>query len=44
MTFYVKDFFLQIEDEPHQLAVGGVSDYIPDLFERVERVHLRILY
>ena len=42
VAFYRKDFFLQIKDQPHQLAVGGVSDYFPDLFERAEWVHLRI--
>ena len=44
VAFYRKDFFLQIKDQPHQLAVGGVSDYFPDLFERAEWVHLRIRY
>ena len=44
VAFCRENFFLQIKDQPHQLAVGGVSDYFPDLFERVEWVHLRIMY
>ena len=43
VALYLEDVFLQIEDELYKLAVGGVFDYSPDLFECAERFHLRAL-
>jgi len=41
VALYRKDVFFQIEDYLHKVAVGGVTDYFPDLFESAEWIHLR---